>query len=81
MRDPWRVKQAIVGFHQDEHGDWVADLACGHTRHMRHNPPWIERPWVTTPEGRQRFLGTLIGCKACDEALGLPPSDVATPGI
>lgn len=23
------VSQPMVGFHQDEHGDWVARLACG----------------------------------------------------
>lgn len=64
------MKQAIIGFHKDEVGDWVADLACGHTRHVRHNPPWIDRPWVTTPKGRQAFLGTRIDCKTCDEDRG-----------
>ena len=34
------MKQPIVGFHKDEEDDWVADLACGHTQHVRHNPPW-----------------------------------------
>src|SRR5204862_843380 len=32
------VERAIVGYHQDEHGDWVAELACGHQRHVRHRP-------------------------------------------
>ncbi|PYU03922.1 MAG: hypothetical protein DMG34_11865 [Acidobacteria bacterium] len=32
-------ERKILGFHQDEHRDWVADLECGHTRHVRHNPP------------------------------------------
>lgn len=31
-------QQPIVGFHQDEEGDWVASLACGHNQHVRHNP-------------------------------------------
>jgi hypothetical protein len=34
------MKQKIVGFHQDEHADWVAELQCGHTQHVRHHPPW-----------------------------------------
>lgn len=60
------MKQPIVGFHQDEVGDWVADLACGHTQHVRHNPPFSSRPWVLTAEGRQRFLGFVLDCKLCD---------------
>ena len=37
--------------------DWVAELECGHNQHVRHNPPWTNRPWVVTPEGRARVLG------------------------
>ena len=61
------MEQPIVGFYQDEVGDWVADLACGHTQHVRHNPPFSHRPWVLTAEGRQRFLGFVLNCKLCDE--------------
>ena len=61
------MEQPIVGFHQDEAGDWVADLACGHTQHVRHNPPFSNRPWVLTPEGRRRFVGFALNCKLCDE--------------
>jgi hypothetical protein len=57
------VKRRIVGFHQDERLDWVADLECGHCQHVRHNPPWTVRPWVVTPEGRARFLGFELDCK------------------
>lgn len=64
------MKRAITGFHQDDEGDWVADLACGHTRHVRHNPPWMNRPWVTTEEGRRRFIGKLVRCKTCKEEAG-----------
>ncbi|WP_448214248.1 DUF3565 domain-containing protein [Colwellia sp. MEBiC06753] len=42
------MKQAIVGYHQDEEQHWVARLACGHNQHVRHDPPWIQRPWVIT---------------------------------
>jgi hypothetical protein len=61
------VKRAITGFHQDDEGHWVADLVCGHTQHVRHNPPLSNRPWVLTPEGRQRFIGYELACKLCDE--------------
>jgi hypothetical protein len=57
----------ITGFHQDEEGHWVADLACGHTQHVRHDPPWQSRLWVTTPEGRQSRLGVLLRCVRCEE--------------
>ncbi len=60
------MQQRIVGFHQDEEGHWVADLECGHTQHTRHDPPWQNRPWVTTPEGRSSRLGTLLNCPLCD---------------
>ncbi|MDH5764128.1 MAG: DUF3565 domain-containing protein, partial [Nitrospinota bacterium] len=49
-----------------------ADLECGHTRHFRHNPPWQVREWVTTAEGRARFLGTELDCKECDPAQDNP---------
>src|SRR6185437_14253136 len=50
------IEQPISGFHRDDEGHWVAELACGHFQHVRHDPPWIERRWVTTPEGRQAAL-------------------------
>ncbi len=37
------MNQKITGFHQDEDLHWVADLACGHTQHVRHDPPWQSR--------------------------------------
>jgi len=62
-----RPNRKIVGFHQDDGGDWVADLACGHTQHVRHDPPWQSRPWVTTPEGRASRIGTELACAKCGE--------------
>lgn len=60
------MKQPITGFHKDEHADWVADLKCGHTQHVRHDPPWQLRPWVTTREGRSKYLGHQLNCKKSD---------------
>ena len=60
-------ERKIIGFHQDEQRDWVAELECGHSQHVRHNPPWVNRPWVTTPEGRESRLGAKLICKKCDD--------------
>ena len=63
----------ITGFHRDEVGDWVAELACEHGQHMRHKPPWQERAWVTTEAGRQSKFGTHIDCPLCDR-IAIPES-------
>ena len=60
------MKQAIIGYHQDEFGHWVADLACGHTQHVRHDPPWQNREWVTTAGGREAMLGYELECVECE---------------
>jgi hypothetical protein len=59
----------IVGFHQDELGDWVAELSCGHSQHVRHRPLFFDRPWVLTEAGRAARIGTPIECPEC---LGTP---------
>ncbi len=60
------MEQPIVDFHKDEEDDWVAELQCGHNQHVRHNPPWMLRPWVTTEEGRKSRVGNKLNCKKCD---------------
>lgn len=65
------MKQRITGFHQDEEQHWVAELQCGHNQHVRHNPPWTSRPWVVTPQGREKFIGAELECRKCDA--GAPP--------
>jgi tellurite resistance-related uncharacterized protein len=59
------LQRAIVGFSQDDQGDWVAELACGHKQHVRHTPPWQLRPWVQTEQGRNEYLGTELLCVSC----------------
>lgn len=59
------MQQRIVGFAQDEEQHWYAILACGHTQHMRHTPPWQNRPWVMTESGRQQKIGYLLQCNQC----------------
>jgi hypothetical protein len=66
------MTRAIIGFHKDENDDWVADLDCGHTQHVRHRPPWQNREWVLTEEGRRKFLGHQLNCKKCDEESAEP---------
>lgn len=61
------MKQSIVGYHQDEEGHWVADLACGHSQHVRHQPPMTTRLWVLTDAARNEHLGTSLDCKKCEE--------------
>ncbi len=63
------MKQGIIGFHQDAEGDWVADLACGHTQHVRHDPPWQVRDWVISEDGRRSRLGVLLDCVLCDQSV------------
>jgi len=57
---------SIVGYHLDDENHWVAELSCGHFQHVRHEPPWMTRPWVLTKKGRQSMLGYQLNCKKCD---------------
>jgi Protein of unknown function (DUF3565) len=64
------MDQTITGFHPDDDQHWAAELACGHTQHVRHDPPWQSRPWVQTEAGRASKLGQTLHCRKCDEAAG-----------
>jgi tellurite methyltransferase len=70
------MQRPIIGYMQDEEQHWVALLSCGHRQHVRHNPPLVSRPWVLTPEGREKHLGSMLNCVKC--ARGEPPDDVQT---
>jgi hypothetical protein len=63
--------QPITGYHLDDENHWVAELACGHNQHVRHQPPFINRLWVITAEGREKMLGYELNCVRCDK--GEPP--------
>ncbi len=65
------MERPIVGFGQDDEGVPLAWLSCGHAQHIRHTPPFVNRPWVLTEEGRASRLGQPLNCVRCD-ALELP---------
>ena len=60
------LKRSICGYHQDERADWVAELDCYHNQHVRHQPPFFNRPWVVTEAGRAEKLGLELNCVRCD---------------
>ena len=60
------MKRTIFGFRLDEAGDWIAKLDCGHGQHVRHRPPFVNRPWVVSEAGRKAMLGTALDCARCD---------------
>ncbi|MDF3194116.1 DUF3565 domain-containing protein [Pseudomonas sp. 1928-m] len=55
----------VLDFRQDEHGDWLAVLSCGHTQHLRHQPPWQNRAWVLDAQQRQAQLEKPFLCGWC----------------
>ncbi|MBF8746664.1 DUF3565 domain-containing protein [Pseudomonas putida] len=55
----------IVGFRQDEDGHWVVELDCGHSQHLRHQPPWQARPWVLDAGQRAQRIGQPFACGWC----------------
>jgi hypothetical protein len=61
------VERTISGFHQDDGGAWVAELSCGHSQHIRHNPPFQLAPWVLDEAGRAGRVGGAIECRLCEQ--------------
>ncbi|MFZ2319381.1 MAG: DUF3565 domain-containing protein [Pseudomonas sp.] len=55
----------LLDFRQDDQGHWVALLSCGHTQHLRHQPPWQNRPWVVDQQQRHALLGQPFPCGWC----------------
>jgi tellurite resistance-related uncharacterized protein len=62
------VLRNIVGFRQDDEGHWVAELDCLHRQHVRHQPPFWDRAWVTSEPGRAERIGAVLNCPLCDRA-------------
>ncbi|MEJ5864380.1 DUF3565 domain-containing protein [Pseudomonas farsensis] len=59
----------ITGFDQDQDGHWIVALSCGHTQHLRHQPPWQARPWVLDSAERQRRIGQAFACGWCAQGV------------
>ncbi|QVM88123.1 DUF3565 domain-containing protein [Pseudomonas lalucatii] len=55
----------LLDLRQDEDGHWVAVLSCGHTQHLRHQPPWQNRAWVLDPAQRDARRGQRFRCGWC----------------
>lgn len=60
------MEKIITGFRLDRFQEWNADLECGHTVEMRHNPPYQECKWIGTAKGRQEHIGDTRECIYCD---------------
>lgn len=65
------MQRRITGFRQDDEHHWVAELECGHSQHVRHDPPWQLREWVLSEAARREHLGTSLNCVLCDDDLGI----------
>jgi tellurite methyltransferase len=61
------MERPIIAFGHDSEGEPIAVLSCGHPQHVRHNPPFINRPWVTSEEGRNGMIGQMLNCVRCDK--------------
>jgi hypothetical protein len=61
------MQRQVTSFYQDEEKHWVARLNCGHGQHVRHDPPWMVREWVTNEAGRGARIGSWMECRKCDE--------------
>ena len=62
------MNRKIVGFVNDEAGDWVAWLDCFHRQHVRHSPPFRIAPWVMDDTARSQRIGSVLDCPLCDRA-------------
>lgn len=73
METTSNILQPIIGYHRDDEGHWVAQLACGHNQHARHDPPLTHCQWVKNIAGRDSMLNFELGCQNCIE--GSPADD------
>jgi hypothetical protein len=61
------MQRQVISFYQDEERHWAARLECGHSQHVRHDPPWMVREWVTNETSRAARIGSWMECKKCGE--------------
>lgn len=61
------MERPIVDFKLDAAGEWTAILSCGHPQHTRHRPPFENRSWVLSQEGRDSMRGQMLNCVRCDD--------------
>lgn len=71
------MERRITGFRQDDEQHWVAELECGHSQHVRHDPPWQVREWVLAESTRREHLGTVLNCALCDLDTATKPAESA----
>ncbi|MBX8502282.1 DUF3565 domain-containing protein [Pseudomonas cichorii] len=64
-RRPRLENSTVIDFRQDEDDHWIVVLSCGHTQHLRHQPPWQSRAWVLDPQQRQQKIGQGFRCGWC----------------
>lgn len=62
------MSRRIIGFHLDAEGEWVAELSCLHSQHVRHRPPLQDHPWVLDDALRGARVGTSLLCPLCGRA-------------
>lgn len=62
------MRRNMTGFHRDDAGDWVAELSCRHSQHVRHQPPFWEAAWVDDERARAERVGQELDCPLCDRA-------------
>jgi|SRR5690242_16954077 len=70
------MERSIKAFALDREGEPIAILVCGHPQHVRHKPPFINRPWVESEEGRNEMIGKNLNCVRCDN-MEIPEGFVA----
>ncbi len=75
------MQRLITSFDRDADGDWIAELDCGHRRHVRHNPPWESHAWVLDEASRRAHLGTPLGCGLCDAEVERAYRDAKLQGL
>ena len=60
------MKTIIIGFHQDEYEQWVADLSCGHSRYFRHGSSVATKGMGYIASRSKTYIGFELDCKTCE---------------